>query len=34
VFLPAILGTSDCLVFVSLIDTVLLLGAPMLQRGG
>jgi hypothetical protein len=30
VFLPAILGTSHCLVFVPLINTVLLLGAPML----
>ncbi|PNF22317.1 hypothetical protein B7P43_G02928 [Cryptotermes secundus] len=30
VFLPAILRTSHCLVFVPLINTVLLLGAPML----
>ncbi|PNF30002.1 hypothetical protein B7P43_G06208 [Cryptotermes secundus] len=30
VFLPAILGTSHCLVFVPLINTALLLGAPML----
>jgi hypothetical protein len=30
VFLPAILGTSHCLVFVPLINTVLLLGAPVL----
>jgi hypothetical protein len=29
VFLPAILETSHCLVFVPLINTVLLLGAPM-----
>jgi hypothetical protein len=31
VFLPAILGTSHCLVFVPLINTVLLLGAPMMS---
>jgi hypothetical protein len=30
VFLPAILGTSHCLMFVPLINIVLLLGAPML----
>jgi hypothetical protein len=30
VSLPVILGTSHCLVFVPLINTVLLLGAPML----
>jgi hypothetical protein len=30
VFLPAILGTSNCLVFVYLINTVLLLSAPVL----
>jgi hypothetical protein len=30
VFLPAILGTSHCLVFVPLINIVVLLGAPML----
>jgi hypothetical protein len=30
VFLPAILGTSHCLVFAPLINTVLLLGASML----
>jgi hypothetical protein len=30
VFLPAILETSHCLVFVPLINTVLLLGAPVL----
>jgi hypothetical protein len=30
VFLPAILGTSNCLGFVPLINIVLLLGAPML----
>jgi hypothetical protein len=29
-FLPAILGTSHCLEFVPLINTVLLLGAPVL----
>jgi hypothetical protein len=29
-FLPAISGTSHCLVFVPLINTVLLLGAPVL----
>jgi hypothetical protein len=30
VFLPAIFGASHCLVFVPLINTVLLLGAPVL----
>jgi hypothetical protein len=30
VFLPTILGTSHCLVFVPLINIVLLLGAPVL----
>jgi hypothetical protein len=30
-FLPAILGTSQCLVFVPPINSVLLLGAPMLS---
>jgi hypothetical protein len=30
VFLPAVFGTSNCLMFVPLINTVLLLGAPML----
>jgi hypothetical protein len=34
VFPPAILETSHCLVFVPLINTVLLLGAPMLPKVG